>query len=162
MKINKLLKQFGTYGNEYSVEEIGDTLNALLDSLNPGQTIEVVDSLPQPKEKITEPTISTEKEREAVVKDSKGGFVARSPSSGDKVYYILNKEKHWIKNPTTLKGLGFDFYTVQSISSEEMEGYETKEDMDLSDDAPPTMEEIKSPVAPAGDQKKNDNAKYYL
>lgn len=144
MKITKLIKQYGEYGNEYSLTEVGDTLNELLEAIKDWEGMEIVEPTPVVEE-------MAEVEIPAVMEDDKGGWVARSPSSGDKVYYILNKEKRWVRNPETLEKLGFSFGSVKRITNEEMEEFDTGDDLNLSEEKEESLE-----VPEKEDQKKND------
>ena len=158
MKIEKPLKQFGEHGNEYSLEEVGDALNTLLDALTPGQSVEVTEGVKQ-----EEVFIEPDQKDPVVLTDKKGGWVARSPSSGDRVYYILGEEKFWVKNPETLKKLGFGFHSVMTVDNEEMDKHETKDDLDLSEDVGKEEPEAKLEVEiPKEDQKKNGIDKYNI
>lgn len=114
MKIQKLLRQFGEHGNDYSPIEMGDKINEIIDLLSGEQAIE------------GEPVPSVEK----ITLEE---YPARCSSSGDRVYLIKNGKKSWIKNLETLKKLGWDLHKVKNITNEEMDGFEPAEATDLKD-----------------------------
>lgn len=115
MQIKKLIKQFGTYGNEYSLTEVGDKINELIDSLS------------------GEVTVTEEKKNYTPIEIKSEGMAVRSLSTQDMVYFVKDGKKHWIKNPETLKKLGFDFHKVRNITNEEMTSYETGKPIDLKE-----------------------------
>jgi len=119
MKLQKLLKQFGTYGNEYSPVEMGDKINELIDYL-----------------------MIPSKEKEFTAVPPTRSYAVRSPSTADKVYLIKDGKKYWIKNPETLMKLGFKFSDVKSITNEEMVKFPTGEPINLKE---PTILEVKEP-----------------
>lgn len=119
--LQKLIRQYGEHGNEYSPVEVGDKINEIIDYLFPEERIaEII-------EKNTNGVV------EPIVQD---GIVARSPSTSDMVYLIKGDKKHWVKNPETLKGLGFNFQDVKNITNEEMGKYESGESINLKDQEP--------------------------
>lgn len=117
--VNRLLRQFGEHSNDYSVLEIGDTLNEIIDILQTKGVIDmpVIAPIVESKESVTEVTTNI--------------FPARSPSSGDRVYLIENDKKRWIKNAETLEKLGYNFHVVKNLSNDELDKYEVGEDIDL-------------------------------
>ena len=121
--IQKLLRQFGEHGNDYSPVEMGDKINEIIDFLFPIQIItkqiETVNS---------EPNTDLLKE-----------YPVRSASTADRVYLIKDGKKHWIKNPETLAKLGFKFSDVKSIKNEEMAKFETGEAINLKE---PVISEV--------------------
>lgn len=119
--MKKLLKQFGTYGNEYSLDEVGDAVNELIMKVDPETNIEeeIIDPLPEP-----------------MFANTEGDLAVRSPASQDRVYLIREGKKHWIKNPETLEKLGFTFHTIANITNEELDNYETDDPIDLREDLP--------------------------
>ncbi len=135
MKISKLIRQYGEHGNDYSVLEIGDKVNEILFSLVKAGIIEHDEDDIKEIKKELQPILEPKKVG-VIFKDDKGGYVARCPASGDKVYYILNKEKHWIRNPETLTKLGFNFQRIVNIPNEEMDTYETGDGLDLAEKKP--------------------------
>jgi len=119
MKLQKLLKQFGTYGNEYSPIEVGDKINEIIEFLQPADIVRAEEEL----EKIILDNTDTKTD----------GYPARCPSSGDRVYYIKGVKKSWIKNPETLQKLGYDLHKVVNITNEEMDSFETDKPIDLKE-----------------------------
>ena len=81
--MRKLLKQFGTYGNEYSPLEMGDKINEIIEFLQPTHIEE------EKKENGKVILENTETRTD--------GYPARCPSSGDRVYFIKGLKKSWIK-----------------------------------------------------------------
>lgn len=143
MKINKLIRQYGEQGNDYSVLEIGDTVNEIIDYLNLNlKSTFILDKSEKEDEFYSKGEAEVEFESLKQVEDQtnytliKGDIAVRSQSSQDRVYLIREGRKHWIKNPETLFKLGFTFHNVKNITNEEMDKYETDEDIDLSDNKP--------------------------
>lgn len=140
MKIQKLLRQYGEHGNDYSVLEIGDKINEILDYIQ--QKEGVIEFLEKKNDdkfySKNEAAVEFEslKQPEETFTPIKGEMAVRSPSTQDKVYLIRDGKKHWIKNPETLNKLGFNFHNVKNITNEEMDKYETDESLDLRDDKP--------------------------
>lgn len=121
--IQKLLRQYGEHGNDYSPVEIGDKINELIDYLFPEKKIEVKPEKIETVEPITAvpPTRS---------------YAVRSPSTADKVYLVKDGKRHWIKNPETLQKLGFNFQTIKNITNEEMNKIEAGSPIDMKEKKP--------------------------
>jgi len=136
MTIQKLLRQYGEHGNDYSVLEIGDVVNEIIDVLREKGTIDTVFSV---DEKVLTATGKQVEEFESLRQAKEestaksGDSAVRSPSSADRVYLVREGKKSWIKNPETLFKLGFNFHNVKNITNEEMDSYELGEDMDLKE-----------------------------
>jgi hypothetical protein len=117
MKIEKLLRQFGENGNEYSPIELGDKINEIIDYLFKDEVI-------------------SKEEREKngrIILENTNGYPARCPSSGDRVYFIREGKKSWIKNLETLQKLGFDLHKVKNISNEEMNSFNHDKPIDMKE-----------------------------
>ena len=86
-----------------------------------------IDSFVEGETPLLKPTAENEPiKTETVTKDkSKDKRVARTKTSGDKVYLLdeKTKEKRWISSDKVLKGLGFNFSDVEEISDSELSGY---------------------------------------
>lgn len=144
MKVHKLLKQFGTHGNEYNLDEVGDMINTLIDIFISGEKLELHE---EKKEEITAPVTSE------IPKNQEGGMAVRSPASGDRVYYVKDGKKKWVKNPETLNKLGFNFSTTKNITNAELDAFESDGSIDLVVYEP---EEVPSKVTPK-EEIKNEN-----
>lgn len=123
--INKLLRQYGEHGNDYSPIEMGDKINEIIDllkSISNGGENPLVE---KPEEVLEIPR-------------SLAQFAARSSATEDRVYLVIPevKTKSWIKNPETLEKLGFKFSDVKDITNVEMDSYETSQSIDLSEKKP--------------------------
>ena len=118
MTLTKLIRQYGRYGNKYSLLEVGDTVNTLLDVLKEKKIIEV-----EEEEKIVDKKPVVKKPTSKAKKD-RIGEVVRTKSSGDKVYYILKGKRQWVKNPDILRKLGFDFPDVNEIEDVKLTEYD--------------------------------------
>lgn len=123
--INKLIRQYGEHGNEYSPVEMGDKINEIIDLLksisNGGEN-----PLVEKPEEVLE------------IPKSLAKLAARSSATEDRVYLLIPevKTKSWIKNPETLEKLGFKFSDVKDISNAEMDSYETSQSIDLAEKKP--------------------------
>lgn len=137
--IQKLLRQFGEHGNEYSPVEVGDKINEILDMLY--NTCWSSDKNVYEKgyetiamEKVTEGKAKTATEAiEITAVPPTRSYAVRSQSTADKVYLIKDGKKYWIKNPETLAKLGFKFSDIKSITNEEMAKFETGEPINLKE-----------------------------
>jgi len=134
--ITKPLRQFGEHGNDYSVLELGDKVNEIIDYMN--------NKLP------TTPLVETKEKVEEKLPIIINNIAVRSQSTADKVYLIKDGKKHWIKNPETLTKLGFNFHTVKNITNEEMAKYETAEPINLKE---PKVLEVQEPKDDANQYK---------
>jgi hypothetical protein len=126
MQIQKLIRQFGEHGNEYSPVEVGDKINEIIDVLNgvktsPQTSLEPLQATKEPKANYTPIEAKPE------------GVAVRSPATADMVYLVKDGKKHWIKNPETLKKLGFDFQKIKNITNKEMNSFETSKPIDLKE-----------------------------
>lgn len=139
MKMQKLIRQFGEHGNEYSPIEMGDKINEIIDAL-----IQISDGGDNPfkggekhqPEPLLEPlqsTIEPKVENSTPIAVKPEGVAVRSQSTQDMVYLIKDGKKHWIKNPETLRKLGFDFHKVKNITNQEMTSYEAGKPIDLKE-----------------------------
>jgi len=118
MVLTKLIRQHGNYGNKYSLLEVGDTVNALLDVLKEKKVIEVeADEKIEAKPAVQKPTPKAKKNRI--------GEVVRTRGSGDRVYYVLENKKQWVQNPDILRKLGFDFPDIKMIEDTKLVEYES-------------------------------------
>ena len=89
--------------------------------------------------KVEQPKVdqgAVQKKEEVIKFNKEGGHCVRSTSSGDMVYYVLNDEKHWIKNPETLQKLGFNFHSVKNITNAEFDKIKTGKPIDLREPKP--------------------------
>lgn len=137
--INKLIRQYGEHGNEYSPVEMGDKINEIIDWL-----MAIDRASGNPPSVDTPVSQEQEKEIEAVMESAVElpkdltRLAARSSATGDRVYLLIPdvKIKSWIKNPETLEKLGFKFSDVKDISNAEMDGYEVSQSTDLSEKKP--------------------------
>jgi len=134
--IQKLLRQYGEHGNDYSPVEMGDKINELIDTQEGTNKIstQILKTLEQLKLiQIVKP--EEKKENEKLILENTetrtDGYPARCPSSGDKVYFIKGLKKSWIKNLETLQKMGYDLHKVINITNEEMDEFETIEPTDL-------------------------------
>lgn len=129
--LQKLIRQYGEYGNEYSPVEMGDKINEIIDlliSLSNGGDNPLI---------VTQTSVVEEAEVVAnIIEKNTDGIAVRSPSTSDKVYLIKGDTKHWIKNPETLAGLGFKFSDVKDIKNEEMASYKIGEPINLKESEP--------------------------
>lgn len=129
--IQKLLKQFGTYGNEYSPLEMGDKINEIIEFLSTNPTATEIATHGESK---TATEVEKKENGKVILENTEtrtDGYPARCPSSGDKVYFIKGLQKSWIKNLETLQKMGFDLHKVVNITNEEMDEFETIEPTDL-------------------------------
>jgi len=127
MEVQKLIRQFGKYENEYSPIEMGDKINEIIDLLN-GKKHQ-----PEPILEPLQSTIEPEVKNYTPVEVKPEGIAVRSPSSADMVYLVKDGKKQWIKNPETLQKLGFDFQKIKNITNQEMTSYETGKPIDLKE-----------------------------
>lgn len=58
--------------------------------------------------------------------------VIRSKKTGDKIYLVKDDKKYWIKNPETLRALGFDFGAERLVGQDEFSLLESGEPIDMS------------------------------
>ena len=132
--IQKLLKQFGTYGNEYSPLEMGDKINELIDYLFPEEKKVILQNIEtdEIKEMINPIIVEPEVVDNTAVPPTRS-YAVRSQSTADKVYLIKDGKKYWIKNPETLNKLGFTFQTIKNITNEEMAKLPSGEPIDMKD-----------------------------
>lgn len=93
------------------VEELKKKINNIIDDWADGQK---PSSNPD-----TEPDVSDRKLPE-------GKRVARTKSSGDRVYMLDDEKKtrHWVTNPEVLKGLGFELGDVVEVDDIEILKYQ--------------------------------------
>lgn len=82
--------------------------------------------------KTVEKTTEVKKTKPVVAKPVKKGYTVRTKETGDKVYLIKDKKKHWIKNPETLRALGFWFGDEKTIKYKELVKFEDGKPIDLS------------------------------
>jgi len=141
--INKLIRQYGEHGNEYSPIEMGDKINEIIDLLK-----SILNGIEYPLPPVFVDTFNmeshgenplVEKPEEVLeIPKSLAQFAARSSATEDRVYLVIPevKTKSWIKNPETLEKLGFKFSDVKDITNVEMDSYETSQSIDLSDKKP--------------------------
>lgn len=131
MAIQKLLRQYGEHKNDYSPVEMGDKINEIIDFLFEDE--KVLHGV--------EPhtIIEVESTKEATIENvqKEVGFVARSNSTADRVYFIKDDIKQWVMNPETLLKLGFNFSDVVNIENEQMDSYKLGDDLDLKEPEPP-------------------------
>lgn len=59
-------------------------------------------------------------------------FTARSDESGDRVYLIFNGQRIWVKNPETLRQLGFELGTEKNLSIADLHRYGDGGSIDLT------------------------------
>ena len=144
--IQKLLRQFGEHGNDYSPIDVGDKINEIIDYLMTPS----LDGSTSPSSSVSMPESELKKEEITAVPPTRS-YAVRSTSTADKVYLIKDGKKYWIKNPETLMKLGFKFSDVKSITNEEMAKFPTGEPINLKE---PTILEVKEP--------KDDADKYNL
>lgn len=135
--INKLIRQYGEHGNEYSPVEVGDKINEIIDWLM------AIDRMSGTPPTVEEPAQTPEEKLLEIENNPwRSGrndmSVARSTSTADRVYLIdsINKTKNWIKNPETLEKVGFKFSDVGFITDRAMDEYVTGEAIDLAEKKP--------------------------
>lgn len=135
--INKLIRQYGEHGNEYSPVEVGDKINEIIDWLM------AIDRMSGTPPTVEEPAQTPEEELLKINNNPwhsgrNNMSVARSTSTADRVYLTdsINNTKNWIKNPETLEKLGFKFSDVGFITDRAMDEYVTGEAIDLSEKKP--------------------------
>jgi hypothetical protein len=143
MKIQKLVRQYGEHGNDYSMLEIGDKVNEIIDAMKSDSTYTSILDKGEEKEGDKFHSEGEAKVEFESLKEVASNYIpltwdiaVRSNSSQDRVYLIREGKKHWIKNPETLFKLGFNFHNVKNIGNEEMDTYETSDDMDLQEEKP--------------------------
>lgn len=80
-------------------------------------------------------------------------FLLRTDATGDKIYLIQGEERYWIKNPETLKKLGFSFGQEKNVKYKELIKYRDAghidmkpRKLDLKDDEPKPGVEAKTEV----------------
>lgn len=66
---------------------------------------------------------SQEQPRENVEDNQSDVSLVRSSNSGDKIYLIKNRVKHWVTSPQVLKALGYDFGQEKEVDKSEMANY---------------------------------------
>jgi len=140
MVLTKLIRQYGRYGNKYSLLEVGDTVNALLDVLKEKKVVEVeADEKIEAKSAVKKPTPKAKKNRV--------GEVVRTRGSGDRVYYVLKGKRQWVENPDILRKLGFDFSDVNEIEDVKLTEYDEGTPIDdrlgIKKEEPEKKEEVK-------------------
>ena len=144
MTLTKLIRQHGRYGNKYSLLEVGDTVNALLDVLKEKKVIEVEadEKVVNKKPPVKKPTPKAKKNRV--------GKVVRTRGSGDRVYYILKGKRQWVENPDILRKLGFDFPDVKEIEDVKLTEYDEGTPIDdrlgIKKVEPEKKEEVKKEI----------------
>ena len=117
MVLTKLIRQHGRYGNKYSLLEVGDTVNALLEELKQKKVVKVeADEKVEAKPAVKKPTPKAKKNRI--------GEVVRTRGSGDRVYYVFKDKRQWIENPDILRKLGFDFPDINEIEDVKLTEYD--------------------------------------
>jgi hypothetical protein len=57
--------------------------------------------------------------------------VVRTQATGDKIFFLKDGKRQWIKNPETLRALGFDFGQEKDISIKELYEYEDIGSIDM-------------------------------
>lgn len=82
--------------------------------------------------------------------------IVRTVPTGDKIFLIQEGKRFWIKNPETLRELGYDFGQEQVIEPKELYGYEDGGALDVlkgntvpekpGEKQPVTEENIKTPI----------------
>lgn len=96
-----------------NVEELKKKINNIIDDWADGQ------------QQTSNPDTETEPEAPER-KLPEGKRVARTKSSGDRVYMLDDEKKtrHWVTNPEVLKGLGFELSDVVEVDDTEMLKYQ--------------------------------------
>jgi hypothetical protein len=134
VKIQKLLRQFGEHGNDYSPVEMGDKINEIIHAIAVAGVIEYDKDDVEIVRKELQPILEPKKEELGVPPTR--SYAVRSSSTADKVYLVKDGKRYWIKNPETLRKLGFNFHTIKNITNEEMNKIEVGEPMDLKEKKP--------------------------
>lgn len=70
---------------------------------------------------------------ETTPKSQDDGYCVRTRKTGDKVYFIKDNKASWIKNPETLRALGFGFDDIKTISHKDFKEFERLEPINLKE-----------------------------
>jgi len=91
------------------------------------------------------------------------GQTVRSPETGDRVFWVNENKRHWVKNPETLKKLGFTLGQEKSMTYTEMNAIEEGDPVDLTvPDAKTGYDEIDKEVEKKEQEAtKNEPTKAY-
>lgn len=84
----------------------------------------------EPKETVAE-TPPIEPVKEETKKEDKG-ITVRADETGDKVYWVKDNKRYWVRNPETLKKLGFNLGQEKRIVFDELLKYPEGEPLDLT------------------------------
>ena len=79
-----------------------------------------------------EETITTDIPKKPISDGNKKPYTIRSEETGDKVYIVVNEKRYWIKNPETLKKLGFNLVGETKIEFNELLKFPEGKPVDLT------------------------------
>lgn len=112
----------------------------------------------KPEEVATEEKLSGDWQ-EKVEEIQPGGvkpMTVRAEETGDKVYVIVNQKRYWVKNPETLKQLGFNLGQEKKVPFSDLLKWPEGEPADLT--VPGAVKPWEKPVDPNEEEKKKESS----